>query len=57
METTATEANISAVTGLLHKYGFKVIVHQGDVHTAIDALGDKTELSYSIRPAACPFAS
>ena len=45
MEPGATRANINAVTDLLDSYGFKVIVHQGDVHTVIDALGDKTDLT------------
>ena len=42
MERDATAANIQAVTELLKEHGFKVIVHEGDVHTVIDALGDKT---------------
>lgn len=45
MEPNATAENKKAVTDLLHAHGFKVIEHQGDVHTVIDALGDKTELS------------
>lgn len=45
MERDATADNILAVTGLLKEHGFKVIVHEGDVHTVIDALGDKTTLS------------
>ncbi len=45
MERDATAANIQAVTELLKEHGFKVIVHEGDVHTVIDALGDKTTLS------------
>jgi len=47
MERTVTSANIQAVTDLLKEHGFKVIVHEGDVHTVIDALGDKTTLSPS----------
>lgn len=45
MEPSATSDNIRAVTDLLKEHGFKVIVHEGDVHTVIDALGDKTTLS------------
>lgn len=47
MEPSATSENISAVTELLKEHGFQVIVHEGDVHTVIDALGDKTTLSPS----------
>ena len=45
MEPNATAENITAVTELLKEHGFQVIVHEGDVHTVIDALGDKTTLS------------
>lgn len=45
MERDATAENTQAVTSLLKEHGFKVIVHEGDVHTVIDALGDKTTLS------------
>lgn len=44
MEPSATVENIQSVTNLLNEHGFKVIVHEGDVHTVIDALGDKTTL-------------
>lgn len=47
MERDAVAQNIKAVTELLEEHGFQVIVHQGDVHTVIDALGDKTTLSPS----------
>lgn len=47
MERDATSDNIQAVTDLLKEHGFQVIVHEGDVHTVIDALGDKTTLSPS----------
>lgn len=47
MEPTATVENIKAVENLLKEHGFKVIVHEGEVHTVIDALGDKTTLSPS----------
>lgn len=45
MERDATAGNVQAVTSLLKEHGFQVIVHEGDVHTVIDALGDKTTLS------------
>ena len=45
MERDARLENIEAVTELLKQHGFQVIVHKGDVHTVIDALGDKTTLS------------
>ena len=45
MERDATAENVQAVTSLLKAHGFQVIVHEGDVHTVIDALGDKTTLS------------
>lgn len=45
MERDATAENIKAVTDLLKEHEFRVIVHEGDVHTVIDALGDKTTLS------------
>ncbi len=45
MERDATKSNIQAVIELLNSHGFKVIAHEGDVHTVIDALGDKTTLS------------
>lgn len=45
MERDAAAENVQAVTSLLKAHGFQVIVHEGDVHTVIDALGDKTTLS------------
>ena len=45
MERNATAENIKNVEDLLNEHGFKVIEHEGDVHTVIDALGDKTTLS------------
>lgn len=47
MERDATSANVEAVRELLQSHDFQVIVHEGDVHTVIDALGDKTTLSPS----------
>lgn len=45
MEPNASKANIESVVKLLKEHGFKTIAHEGDVHTVIDALGDKTTLS------------
>ncbi len=45
MEKTATIENIKAVENILSEHGFRAILHEGDVHTVIDALGDKTTLS------------
>ena len=45
MERDASKVNIQTVTDLLKEHGFQVLVKEGDVHTVIDALGDKTTLS------------
>lgn len=45
MEKTATSENIQAVIDKLKEHGFRAILHEGAVHTVIDALGDKTTLS------------
>lgn len=45
MEKTATQDNIQAVMNILKEHGFRAILHEGAVHTVIDALGDKTSLS------------
>ena len=45
MERDATLENVQAVKDLLQEHGFQVLVKEGDVHTVIDALGDKTTLS------------
>ena len=45
MEKFATEDNIQAVIDILQEHGFRAILHEGAVHTVIDALGDKTTLS------------
>ncbi len=47
MEKNATAENIQAVIDILNEHGFRAILHEGDVHTVIDALGDKTTLSQS----------
>lgn len=48
MEKTATRENIEAVINKLKEHGFRAILHEGDVHTVIDALGDKTTLSTQV---------
>ncbi len=45
MERGASAENIKNVVDMLKEHGFQVIEHEGDVHTVIDALGDKTTLS------------
>lgn|SRR5574344_692742 len=45
MERNATKENIQKAVNLLEEHGFRVIVHEGEVHTCIDALGDKTTLT------------
>ena len=47
MEKNATAENIQAVINILNEHGFRAILHEGEVHTVIDALGDKTTLSQS----------
>ena len=47
MEKNATAENIQAVINTLNEHGFRAILHEGEVHTVIDALGDKTTLSQS----------
>ena len=45
MEKTATTEDIKSVINILKEHGFRAILHEGAVHTVIDALGDKTTLS------------
>lgn len=45
MERTATKENIQRVLDLLMENGFQVRCNQGEVHTVIDALGDKTSIT------------
>ncbi len=47
MERNATKENIKTVMDLLKEHGFRAILHEGEVHTVIDALGDKTTLSFN----------
>ena len=45
MERTATEENIQKVTKVLEEHGFRVMINRGEIHTVIDAFGDKTTLT------------
>lgn len=45
MERNATEANINKIIELLKQNGFQVRCNRGDIHTVIDALGDKTTIT------------
>lgn len=45
MERTATKVNVQKVLDLLKENGFKVRCNEGEVHTVIDALGDKTTIT------------
>lgn len=45
MEPQATKENIKKVVDLLSEHEFRVIVNQGEIHTVIDAFGDKTTIT------------
>ena len=45
MERNATNANIEKIIDLLKENGFQVRCNQGEIHTVIDALGDKTTIT------------
>ena len=45
MERNATRENIQKVLDLLKSNGFKIRCNEGEVHTVIDALGDKTTIT------------
>lgn len=45
MERNATEAQTQRVINVLKENGFEVRCNEGNVHTVIDALGDKTTLT------------
>lgn len=45
MERNATKDQIQRVIDLLKEHGFEVRYNMGDVHTVIDAIGDKTTLT------------
>ena len=45
MERNATKVNIEKVLDLLKDNGFKVRCTEGEIHTVIDAIGDKTTVS------------
>ena len=45
MERTATKVNVQKDLDLLKEPGFKVRSNEGEDHTVIDALGDKTTIT------------
>ena len=45
MERTATKAQIQRVIDFLKDNGFDIRFNQGQVHTVIDAIGDKTSVT------------
>ena len=45
MEPSASKENIKRVVDLLTEHEFRVIVNQGEIHTVIDAFGDKTSIT------------
>lgn len=45
MEPKASKENIKKVVDLLSEHEFRVIVNQGEIHTVIDAFGDKTTIT------------
>lgn len=45
MERNATQANVDKIIELLKENGFQVRCNHGEVHTVIDALGDKTTIT------------
>lgn len=45
MEPSASKENINRVVEVLNEHEFRVIVNQGEIHTVIDAFGDKTSIT------------
>ncbi len=45
MEPSASKENIKRVVDVLNEYEFRVIVNQGEIHTVIEAFGDKTSIT------------
>ena len=45
MEPSASEENIKRVVEVLTEHEFRVIVNHGEIHTVIDAFGDKTSIT------------
>ena len=45
MEPSASKENIKRVVDVLTEHEFRVIVNQGEIHTVIDAFGDKTSIT------------
>lgn len=45
MEPSASQENIKRVVNILTEHEFRVIVNKGEIHTVIDAFGDKTSIT------------
>lgn len=45
MEPSASQENIKRVVDILKEHEFRVIVNKGEIHTVIDAFGDKTSIT------------
>ena len=45
MEPSASQENIKRVVNILKEHEFRVIVNKGEIHTVIDAFGDKTSIT------------
>lgn len=45
MERNASENNIQKIVGILEEHGFTYMINRGQIHTVIDAFGDKTTLT------------
>lgn len=45
MEPAASQENIKRVVDILTEHEFRVIVNKGEIHTVIDAFGDKTSIT------------
>ena len=45
MERNATEENIQKAVKILEEHGFKCMINRGEIHTVIDAFGDKTTIT------------
>ena len=45
MERNASEDNIQKIVGILEEHGFTYMINRGQIHTVIDAFGDKTTLT------------
>lgn len=45
MERNAQEENIQKVVKILEEHGFRYMINRGEIHTVIDAFGDKTTIT------------